>query len=233
MKLARAEEGLCRPAAQCLGNLHDFTEDEHAPRDRRPAVRPARRRAQACGRGHRGRGVVRHQCLQHDLEHDGPTLRYAIIEGRERMGGTWDLFRYPGVRSDSDMYTLGSRGEGMRALVPHVHLDYVEGAGHMLPLTAPDRVASFVRGWRVGQVRSRIPTPGDGTRRPSSPRPQRSWPVLLRARIFAERLEITEILEAAGAPLVAHQRLASEKRHRQPVHLMHEASGPRLLERQP
>ena len=32
---------------------------------------------------------------------------YAILEGRERSGGTWDLFRYPGVRSDSDMYTLG------------------------------------------------------------------------------------------------------------------------------
>ncbi|WP_425511354.1 flavin-containing monooxygenase [Parvularcula dongshanensis] len=36
-----------------------------------------------------------------------PGLTYAILEGRERMGGTWDLFRYPGVRSDSDMYTLG------------------------------------------------------------------------------------------------------------------------------
>lgn len=36
-------------------------------------------------------------------------------------------------------------GEGMRALVPHVHVEYVEGAGHMLPLTAPDRVAAFVR----------------------------------------------------------------------------------------
>jgi cation diffusion facilitator CzcD-associated flavoprotein CzcO/acetyl esterase/lipase len=33
--------------------------------------------------------------------------RILILEGRERMGGTWDLFRYPGVRSDSDMYTLG------------------------------------------------------------------------------------------------------------------------------
>ena len=32
-----------------------------------------------------------------------------ILEGREKMGGTWDLFRYPGVRSDSDMYTLGYR----------------------------------------------------------------------------------------------------------------------------
>ena len=29
------------------------------------------------------------------------------MEGRERLGGTWDLFRYPGVRSDSDMHTLG------------------------------------------------------------------------------------------------------------------------------
>jgi cation diffusion facilitator CzcD-associated flavoprotein CzcO len=34
-----------------------------------------------------------------------PGKRYAILEGREDMGGTWDLFRYPGVRSDSDMYT--------------------------------------------------------------------------------------------------------------------------------
>jgi monooxygenase len=32
---------------------------------------------------------------------------YVVLEGRERMGGTWDLFRYPGIRSDSDMYTLG------------------------------------------------------------------------------------------------------------------------------
>jgi len=36
-----------------------------------------------------------------------PEKSFVILEGRERMGGTWDLFRYPGVRSDSDMYTLG------------------------------------------------------------------------------------------------------------------------------
>jgi cation diffusion facilitator CzcD-associated flavoprotein CzcO len=36
-----------------------------------------------------------------------PRKSFLILEGRERMGGTWDLFRYPGVRSDSDMYTLG------------------------------------------------------------------------------------------------------------------------------
>ena len=36
-----------------------------------------------------------------------PDKTYAILEGRPQMGGTWDLFRYPGIRSDSDMYTLG------------------------------------------------------------------------------------------------------------------------------
>ncbi len=36
-----------------------------------------------------------------------PGRSYAIFEAREAMGGTWDLFRYPGIRSDSDMFTLG------------------------------------------------------------------------------------------------------------------------------
>ena len=36
-----------------------------------------------------------------------PGKRYAILEGRRDSGGTWDLFRYPGIRSDSDMFTLG------------------------------------------------------------------------------------------------------------------------------
>ena len=38
-----------------------------------------------------------------------PTKSYAILEKRSAMGGTWDLFRYPGIRSDSDMHTLGFR----------------------------------------------------------------------------------------------------------------------------
>ena len=41
------------------------------------------------------------------LQTSAPTARYAILEGRADIGGTWDLFRYPGVRSDSDMHTLG------------------------------------------------------------------------------------------------------------------------------
>jgi cyclohexanone monooxygenase len=36
-----------------------------------------------------------------------PAKSFALLEARQAMGGTWDLFRYPGVRSDSDMYTLG------------------------------------------------------------------------------------------------------------------------------
>src|SRR5690242_19179878 len=41
------------------------------------------------------------------LQERCPGKTFAILEAREDMGGTWDLFRYPGIRSDSDMFTLG------------------------------------------------------------------------------------------------------------------------------
>lgn len=41
------------------------------------------------------------------IGHDRPGRRWAILEARDAIGGTWDLFRYPGIRSDSDMTTLG------------------------------------------------------------------------------------------------------------------------------
>ena len=41
------------------------------------------------------------------LQTECPDKSYAILEARDAMGGTWDLFRYPGIRSDSDMFTLG------------------------------------------------------------------------------------------------------------------------------
>jgi cation diffusion facilitator CzcD-associated flavoprotein CzcO len=41
------------------------------------------------------------------LQTMSPDRSYVILEGRDTLGGTWDLFRYPGVRSDSDMHTLG------------------------------------------------------------------------------------------------------------------------------
>jgi len=43
------------------------------------------------------------------LQRECPSKTFAILESRQVIGGTWDLFRYPGVRSDSDMYTLGYR----------------------------------------------------------------------------------------------------------------------------
>jgi monooxygenase len=43
----------------------------------------------------------------HHLQSNCPGRTYALLESRERIGGTWDLFKYPGIRSDSDMYTLG------------------------------------------------------------------------------------------------------------------------------
>jgi len=43
------------------------------------------------------------------LEQHCPGKRYAILESRAALGGTWDLYRYPGIRSDSDMHTLGYR----------------------------------------------------------------------------------------------------------------------------
>lgn len=53
------------------------------------------------GAGISGIGAAYH------LQTKCPGRTYAILEGRERLGGTWDLFRYPGIRSDSDMHTLG------------------------------------------------------------------------------------------------------------------------------
>ena len=55
------------------------------------------------GAGLSGIGAASH------LERDQPGTTYAVIERRQAIGGTWDLFRYPGVRSDSDMHTLGYR----------------------------------------------------------------------------------------------------------------------------
>jgi monooxygenase len=55
------------------------------------------------GAGLSGIGAADH------LQDKCPGRSYAIVEARETSGGTWDLFRYPGVRSDSDMFTLGYR----------------------------------------------------------------------------------------------------------------------------
>ncbi len=71
-------------------------------------LREAQRRTQPetldvviIGAGLSGIGAAVH------LQHKCPGKSFTLLESRAQMGGTWDLFRYPGVRSDSDMYTLG------------------------------------------------------------------------------------------------------------------------------
>ena len=41
------------------------------------------------------------------LRQSCPNKSFVILEGRDAFGGTWDLFRFPGIRSDSDLYTYG------------------------------------------------------------------------------------------------------------------------------
>ena len=53
------------------------------------------------GAGLSGIGAAKH------LQMHSPQSTWCILESRDAIGGTWDLFRYPGIRSDSDMYTLG------------------------------------------------------------------------------------------------------------------------------
>jgi cation diffusion facilitator CzcD-associated flavoprotein CzcO len=53
-----------------------------------------------------GAGISGIGCAYY-LQRAHPERSYAIVEARERSGGTWDLFRYPGIRSDSDLHTFG------------------------------------------------------------------------------------------------------------------------------
>src|SRR5690606_27375099 len=86
----------------------------------RPAERPAaRRRHRRASPDDGGTGTVEHLdvlvvgaglsgvAAGHYLRTRCPWASWAILEARDAIGGTWDLFRYPGVRSDSDMHTLG------------------------------------------------------------------------------------------------------------------------------
>src|SRR5262245_56998797 len=53
------------------------------------------------GAGISGLGAACH------LQRECPTKDYIILQARDAIGGTWNLFRYPGIRSDSDLYTYG------------------------------------------------------------------------------------------------------------------------------
>ncbi len=78
-----------------------------------------------------------------------PDKSYVILERRENLGGTWDLFKYPGIRSDSDMFTLGFRfkpwtseqGDRRRAVDPELP------QGERPPRTASTSTSVSARRW--------------------------------------------------------------------------------------
>jgi monooxygenase len=84
---------MAQPATRSIvSTTSAFPKDQAAPGDVDVLI---------VGAGLSGIGAACH------LQTDAPGTSYAIVEARGASGGTWDLFRYPGVRSDSDMFTLG------------------------------------------------------------------------------------------------------------------------------
>ncbi len=83
------------------------------------------------------------------LQEENPGVRYLIIERRDQVGGTWDLFRYPGVRSDSDIYTLSFPFEPWRrseALAPGDHIrEYIDETAHKHHIDSRIRFGRRVR----------------------------------------------------------------------------------------
>ena len=75
----------------------------------RPSTAPEELDVLIVGAGLSGIGAAVH------LQCDCPEKSFTLLEARDAIGGTWDLFRYPGVRSDSDMYTLGYQFKPWRA----------------------------------------------------------------------------------------------------------------------
>ena len=106
------------------------------------------------------------------LQHERPGTSFAILEARDAIGGTWDLFRFPGVRSDSDMHTLslpyrpwrGTECPRRRRLDPRLPA----GDRHRIRDRHPDPVRAqgdsgrvVVRRGTVDAGRARRWTPGD------------------------------------------------------------------------
>jgi cation diffusion facilitator CzcD-associated flavoprotein CzcO len=97
-----------------------------------------------------------------------PGKSYAILEARDAIGGTWDLFRYPGVRSDSDMYTLGfpfRPWRGDKAIVegPEIRA-YVEETARAFGIDRHIRFGRKVKraDWSSHEARWTVEVEGEG-----------------------------------------------------------------------
>src|SRR5262245_17025344 len=77
-----------------------------------------------------------------------PQMSYTILERRARLGGTWDLFRYPGIRSDSSIFTLSFPWEpwtGSEIIVSGEHIwRYMADAAHKHDIDAHIRFNTYV-----------------------------------------------------------------------------------------
>ena len=103
------------------------------------------------------------------VEHPGRSV--AVLESRDVSGGTWDVFRYPGIRSDSDMFTFGYHWrpwEGDRALAdgPMI-LDYLRTVAREYDVDRLDPLPAPRRRLPTGTPR----TPAGGSRSTTTARP--------------------------------------------------------------
>jgi monooxygenase len=102
------------------------------------------------------------------LQQELPGKTYAILEARDRIGGTWDLFRYPGVRSDSDMFTLSypfRPWRGDESLAPGDKIrTYIEETAAEAGITPHIRFGSKITGadWSSADARWTVRV-ADGT----------------------------------------------------------------------
>lgn len=93
------------------------------------------------------------------LQTECPNKSYAIVEARHAIGGTWDLFRYPGIRSDSDMSTLGFPFEPWDSDISIADgdtiRDYIQGTAEKYGIDQKIRFGHRVTGadWRSEQAR--------------------------------------------------------------------------------
>ncbi len=106
------------------------------------------------------------------LQTGRPGTSYTILEARDDLGGTWDLFRYPGVRSDSDMYTLGYSFKpwtGGKSLADGASiLDYIRDTAREFGIDRHIEYSSRVVGADFDTARARwtltVEDPRDGSR---------------------------------------------------------------------
>src|SRR3984957_5930429 len=95
------------------------------------------------GAGFSGRGAA------HRITERNPGTSYVVLERREQIGGTWDLFRYPGVRSDSSIFTLSFPFEPWtrkEAVAAGVHIrEYLTTTAHKYGIDSHIRFNTYVR----------------------------------------------------------------------------------------